>query len=59
MCACVRVRAHFDISLSNFSGPSRINFNPNPGTGKTTGVEGDGGKKYLNCNYLYIIIHLK
>lgn len=53
---CARVCGHFDISLCNFPEAS-TNLNLNAGPGKTTGVEGNSGKKYLNCNYLYIVMY--
>lgn len=56
MCLCVRACGHFDISLCNFPKAS-TNLNLNAGPGKTTGVEGNSGKKYLNCNYLYIVMY--
>lgn len=56
VCVCVRACGHFDISLCNFPEAS-ANLNLNAGPGKTTGVEGNSGKKYLNCNYLYIVMY--
>lgn len=52
----MRACGHFDISLCNFPEAS-ANLNLNAGPGKTTGVEGNSGKKYLNCNYLYIVMY--